>query len=252
MNPYDGASFSTLPISLPLGEMEEVKVLSLPLPSVPPCFTITFLTTGGACFMNATFAMRRSPVNLCSTKSKETTSPSFNLGHESLKSLPVNSRISVVGLGEDFSAVPSESLEVSPSPSPPSPPSPDASPASALFAISTRPPYESIFVRPLNARTIVPSTAFASIIGALSSSVSMVTSSAFALPSLSLGLDPAAASRAMYLTSSPAQRSSIPRPRTSEAWKNNCGPCRLNPRTNPKLSRTVTTTPYSHSFELPP
>ena len=75
-----------------------------------------------------------------------------------------------------------------------------------------------------------------------------MTSSALALPSRSPGREPGAGSRATNFTSSPALSELMPPPRTSEAWKKSWGPePRLNPLTNPKASRNVTTTPYSHS-----
>mmetsp|Transcript_15594 Transcript_15594/g.51188 ORF Transcript_15594/g.51188 Transcript_15594/m.51188 type:complete len:231 (+) Transcript_15594:1970-2662(+) len=220
--PYDGVSFSTLPISFP----DAVKFCGVgsypPAVSAPTAVSVeppavgslvsTLRTTTGACLTKHKFANPRSCVNLCSTKSNTTASPSFKRGHESAKSFPENSKISKdAGLpaGSVFALSFLVSVEGSFSGSAISV---SWLVSAAAFSVSvvtesirTRPPYESCLVRPRNPRTIVPSTACFKTVGALSSTVRIVTCSAFALPSRSEGRDPTAASFATNLTSSPAR-----------------------------------------------
>ena len=108
------------------------------------------------------------------------------------------------------------------------------------------PPYESILVRPRRPRRTVPTRLASTTTGLRSSSDSLCTLSALALPSLSLGAAPGTASRTTNLTSSFTRRSSMPfRSITSEAWKNRSGPFLLSRRTKPNESLTVLTTPNS-------
>jgi len=246
MNPYEGVSFSTRPASRPSIALPDESPAAgssegsapEPGPVTPPSFVAAPAGFLSACLTKVTSANRLSPVNLCSTRSKETTSPSRRRGHESARSFPENSYISSEAK-EGVVVVPASSFFSSSS---------DSFVCSASRATATRPPYASSLVLPRSARLTVPRTSLLSTFGSRSSTVSAVTSSALALPSRSPGREPGAGSRATNFTSSPVLSELMPPPRTSEAWKNSWGPePRLNPLTNPKASRKVTTTPYSHS-----
>ena len=107
-------------------------------------------------------------------------------------------------------------------------------------------------VRPRKPRTTFPTRPSSTTTGLRSSSDSLRTMSALALPSLSLGPAPGTASRTTNLTSSFTRRSSMPlRSRTSDAWKNRSGPFLLSVRTKPNESLTVLTTPNSNSPRFP-
>mmetsp|Transcript_11490 Transcript_11490/g.31973 ORF Transcript_11490/g.31973 Transcript_11490/m.31973 type:complete len:282 (-) Transcript_11490:227-1072(-) len=253
MKPYDCVSFSTRPSSRP---SESVTANEAASPF------LSFLSAS-FCSWRWESLMRsglRLPSNLFSMTSNTTVSPGLSLGHESSRSAPSNSMLFSLGVSPELE-FPSFASATGAAGAPPSAGNssslttlvpPGASPGLCGYMNEILPPYESILVRPRRPRRTVPTRLASTTTGLRSSSDSLCTLSALALPSLSLGAAPGTASRTTNLTSSFTRRSSMPfRSITSEAWKNRSGPFLLSRRTKPNESLTVLTTPNSKPSRVP-